>query len=240
VDALNFSRRSVSDTIQIDGMSCRSCAEKVQAALSLLPGVFSVIVDLPSGTAVVQSDPSAVTLTQLKRAITDAGYAPGHPLDPNQGASCLKPLILGFGAAIALLALYLGVITALQGFGHALDQLIQDRWFISVISAGFGIQVGLFAYLRQLAKRGRVSGMAASTGTSAVGMLACCAHHLSDVLPIVGVSGAMLFVNHFKVPLLWLGVASNLAGIVYKYILVSRQRNGNPAVNLFRREGARG
>jgi hypothetical protein len=46
-------------------------------------------------------------------------------------------------------------------------------------------------------------------------MLACCAHHLSDVLPILGVSGAAVFLSAYQTPLLWLGLAMNLAGIGY-------------------------
>ena len=46
-------------------------------------------------------------------------------------------------------------------------------------------------------------------------MLACCAHHLSDVLPILGVSGAAVFLSAYQTPLLWLGLAMNLAGVAY-------------------------
>jgi hypothetical protein len=46
-------------------------------------------------------------------------------------------------------------------------------------------------------------------------MLACCAHHLSDVLPIIGVSGAAVFLNQYKTPLLALGVAMNVLGVLY-------------------------
>jgi hypothetical protein len=58
-------------------------------------------------------------------------------------------------------------------------------------------------------------GLAASTGTSTAAMLACCAHHVSDVLPFLGVSGAAVFLGANKTPLLWVGLAMNLAGIAY-------------------------
>jgi hypothetical protein len=57
--------------------------------------------------------------------------------------------------------------------------------------------------------------MAASTGTSTAAMLACCAHHVSDVLPILGISDAAVFLGAYKTPLLWVGLAMNLAGISY-------------------------
>jgi hypothetical protein len=128
-----------------------------------------------------------------------------------------EPLLTGPLAAIALLGLYLGLITLAQGWGHALEQFDIDLWFVLALAAGFGTQVGLFTYLRALHARmaaGSV-GMAASTGTSTAAMLACCAHHLSDVLPILGVSGAAVFLSAYQTPLLWLGLAMNLAGIGY-------------------------
>lgn len=57
--------------------------------------------------------------------------------------------------------------------------------------------------------------MAASTGTSTTAMLACCAHHLADALPVVGLSGVAIFLNDFKEPILWTGITMNLLGIAY-------------------------
>jgi hypothetical protein len=128
-----------------------------------------------------------------------------------------QPLVSGLVAALALLGVYLGLITLAQGWDHALEQFEIDRWFVLASAGGFGTQVGLFVYLRALhAERaaGNV-GMAASTGTSTAAMLACCAHHVSDVLPIIGVSGAAVFLGAYKTPLLWVGLVMNLAGIAY-------------------------
>jgi hypothetical protein len=127
------------------------------------------------------------------------------------------PLLMGPLAAAALLGLYLGLITLAQGSDHALEQFDIDLWFVLALSAGFGSQVGLFTYLRALHARMAAGGvgMATSTGTSTAAMLACCAHHLSDVLPILGISGAAVFLGAYKTPLLWVGLAMNLAGIAY-------------------------
>ncbi len=46
-------------------------------------------------------------------------------------------------------------------------------------------------------------------------MLACCAHHLTEVFTILGLSGAAIFLNAYKTPLLWLGIVMNLFGIAY-------------------------
>lgn len=135
-----------------------------------------------------------------------------------------RPLVAGALASVALLAFYLGVITLAQGWGHALDQLREDRWFAGAIALGFGTQMGLFTYLRALHARAATGGVAVSGGTSTAAMLACCAHHLADILPIVGLSGAAIFLNAYKTPLLWLGIAMNLVGILYLLRKISEQR----------------
>lgn len=127
----------------------------------------------------------------------------------------LRPLIFGLLAALGLLAFYLGTITLAQGWGHATEQLTIDRLFVGAIMAGFGTQVGLYTYLRGMHLRATAGGVAASTGTSTVAMLACCAHHLTEVFAVFGLSGAAIFLNAYKTPLLWLGIAMNLFGIVY-------------------------
>lgn len=127
----------------------------------------------------------------------------------------LLPLAAGLTAAAALVGLYLGIITVAQDWHHATSQLGTDRWWVGAIVAGFGAQVGLFVYLRQLHSQAAAGGMAVSTGTSTAAMLACCAHHLSDVLPIIGVSGAAVFLNEYKTSFLALGVTMNALGIVY-------------------------
>lgn len=136
----------------------------------------------------------------------------------------LRPLLFGLLAALGLLAFYLGIITLAQGWGHALQQLADDRWYVSAIIAGFGTQVGLYTYLRGMHTHAMAGGVAASTGTSAVAMLACCAHHLTDVFAIVGLSGAAIFLNAYKTPLLWLGIVMNLFGVAYLLWKIRQQR----------------
>ncbi len=135
----------------------------------------------------------------------------------------LGPLVAGALAMLGLLIFYLGMITFAQGWAHARAQLLDDRTFIAAIVVGFGTQVGLYTYLRGLHARTAVGGVAASTGTSAAAMLACCAHHLADVLPIVGVAGAAVFLNTYKTLLLWLSIAMNLAGVAYLLWKIQQQ-----------------
>jgi hypothetical protein len=141
-----------------------------------------------------------------------------------QYRALVRPIIFGLLAALGLLAFYLGTITLAQGWEHAIEQLSIDGWFVSAIMAGFGTQVGLYTYLRGMHLHATAGGVAASTGTSTVAMLACCAHHLTDVFAIFGLSGAAIFLNVYKMPLLWLGIVMNLFGIAYLLWKIRQQR----------------
>lgn len=150
-----------------------------------------------------------------------------RPASPGVATRPLRRVVraITFGTLGAgLLAFYLGIITIAQDWFHALEQLADDRWFVGAIALGFGTQIAPFTYLRALHAQVAVGGVAASTGTSTTAMLACCAHHLTDVLPIIGLSGAAIFLNAYKTPLLWLGIGMNLAGIVYLLGKIRQQR----------------
>ena len=152
----------------------------------------------------------------------DGRAAPQTPMPAK--AFPLRAGAFGICAALGLLAFYLGIITLAQGWDHALQQLDADRWFVGTIVLGFGTQVALFTRLRSLHADATRSGVAASTSTSAAAMLACCAHHLADILPIIGLSGAAIFLNAYKTPLLWLGILMNIGGIVYLARKIHEQR----------------
>jgi hypothetical protein len=127
-----------------------------------------------------------------------------------------RSIVAGLVGSAALLTLYLGIISLAQGAEHAFQQLALDAPFVSLIAAGFGIQIGLFDELRAVDRRHRASAAvtAAGTGTSAAAMLACCAHHVVDLLPIVGLSAAAVFLNAYKTPLFLVGIGMNVIGIV--------------------------
>ena len=127
-----------------------------------------------------------------------------------------RSIVAGLIGSAALLALYLAIISLAQGTKHAFEQLALDAPFVGLIAAGFGTQVGLFVELRAVDRRHRASAAvtAAGTGTSAAAMLACCAHHVVELLPIVGLSAAAVFLNAYRTPLFLVGIGMNIIGIV--------------------------
>ena len=128
----------------------------------------------------------------------------------------LRSILTGVGAATALLGLYLGIIGLAQGIEHAFEQLATDAVFVGLIAAGFGTQIALFTELRTVDREHRASAAvtAVGTGTSTVAMLACCAHHVVDLLPLLGLSAAAVFLNAYKTPLFVVGIGMNVIGIV--------------------------
>jgi copper chaperone CopZ len=61
-------------TLTIAGMTCANCVAHVERGLRGVPGVLDVSVDLATGSAIVETTPSGVPMTDLKRAVADAGY----------------------------------------------------------------------------------------------------------------------------------------------------------------------
>jgi hypothetical protein len=145
--------------------------------------------------------------------------------------SWVGSLVAGATGAAGLVALYVGLISLAQGPGHAIDQLRADLPVVLAISIGFGTQVGLFVELHAIHSRHRASGAltAASAGAGSAAMLACCAHHLVDVLPLVGLSAATVFLADYRTPLIALSLGTNVLGVVVigRELIVARRTCGS-------------
>ena len=125
-------------------------------------------------------------------------------------------VVAGLAGTMILLAIYLSVLTLVSGWSFTTQQLVQFWPYIMALSAGFGIQVGLFAYLRRAAHMAASGKVVAATGTtSGVAMVSCCAHYLVNLLPALGATGLVSLIGSYQIELFWLGIAANLAGIAY-------------------------
>jgi len=63
--------------INIEGMSCKFCAHKIQKELTLLPGVETVSVSIDDKKAhIVMSPGKKANVEQLKKKITASGFTP--------------------------------------------------------------------------------------------------------------------------------------------------------------------
>jgi hypothetical protein len=127
------------------------------------------------------------------------------------------PILIGNLGGLALFALYLTFVTVAQGWQHAIELFRQDAWLVIPIMIGFGVEVGLYTHLRGVIRRGlRQSKMMMGAGgaTSTAAMVACCAHHVADVLPLLGLSAVASFLAAYKIPFMLIGLAMNVIGII--------------------------
>ncbi len=60
--------------LNVEGMSCQHCVKAITKAVSALPGVENVSVDLAAKTVAVSYDPSKTPLDKIKAEIVDQGY----------------------------------------------------------------------------------------------------------------------------------------------------------------------
>ncbi|MEK7777604.1 MAG: hypothetical protein AAB303_03150 [Chloroflexota bacterium] len=139
------------------------------------------------------------------------------------------PFAFGLAGAGFLVLLYLGIVTWAQGWAHALELLSQDRAFVAAIAAGFGLQIGLYSYLRLVVHHGvrlamPTAATGVGTGTSSVAMVACCIHHVADVLPILGLSGAAIFLNQYRILFMAAGLVVNAVGVAIMLRVVFQGR----------------
>jgi hypothetical protein len=120
----------------------------------------------------------------------------------------------GVTSVVGLLGFYLAVISVASGVSHLRAQLALDWPWIIAIVTGFGVQIALLITLRER-QRARAAAAAASTGAGAsvVGMLACCAHHVAEIAPLVGVNLAATFLATYRVPFMAVGIAVNAVAI---------------------------
>lgn len=128
-----------------------------------------------------------------------------------------KSVLRGLAGTVGLLAFYFSVITFISGGDFALGQFFSFWYFIISLASGFGIQIGLYTYLKNISHQRNSSGkiVAVSGTTSTVAMISCCSHYLVNVLPIIGITGAITLVAQYQVELFWLGILANLLGIAY-------------------------
>lgn len=129
----------------------------------------------------------------------------------------LKSVFYGFFGSVILLGLYFTVLSFVSGLNFAQSQFSLFRYFVVSLSVGFGIQISLFVYLRNLISgghgNGKVLGVTGTTSTAA--MISCCAHYLANLFPLLGVAGIVTFVAQYQVELFWVGLLFNFGGIIF-------------------------
>src|SRR3989344_1369618 len=129
----------------------------------------------------------------------------------------LRSFLYGIAASVILLGVYFAVLLLVSGWSFAQNQFTSFWYFIVSLALGFGIQIGLYVYLRNLVRNGQGTGkiLGVTGTTSTAAMISCCAHYLVNVLPILGATGIMTFMAQYQIQFFWMGLVFNFAGITY-------------------------
>lgn len=122
----------------------------------------------------------------------------------------------GFLALLALLLVYVVIVSLVSGWNFMLTQFSNYWYYLIPLASGFGIQVGLYTYLKNaIRQKASPQVLAVSGTTSTAAMISCCAHYLVNLLPILGAVGIITVISQYQVQLFWVGLAFNVAGILY-------------------------
>ncbi len=140
--------------LPVTGMDCAECTRHVEHALAGVPGVAAVQVLLSTEKAIVQLDPTTVSLDQLRAAVAAAGYSVPSPTetaapDPQRYTRKVwTVLALVFGAVLLVVVVgeWLGLfeeITARVPFLVGAALVVLSGWsiFANVIRAARKKQV---------------------------------------------------------------------------------------------------
>ena len=145
-------------------------------------------------------------------------------------ARVLWPIGAGLAGVILLMAVYFGVVSLAESPKHAVELFWQDRFIVTPILLGFGIQAALYTILKKrlfvpVAHSGPSGPLVGAGGaTSTVAMVACCAHHVADVLPILGLTAAAAFLAQYRTAFMLVGLGTTVLGIVVMLVILFKAR----------------
>ena len=126
-----------------------------------------------------------------------------YAIDLRRQHLMVRPLWWGLLGAIGLGLLYTAFLTLSSSLQHAWEQYLLLWPWMTPLVAGFGLQIALFGYMvgyRRLAeaKAAGTAAVAATAGISSAAMIACCLHHVTDILPVLGFSAAATFLGAYQ------------------------------------------
>ena len=142
----------------------------------------------------------------------------------------LWPVGAGLAGAVFLTALYFGIVSWAESPQHALELFWEERWIVIPIILGFGVQMALYTILRRrlfvpVMNTGSSGALTGASGTtSTLAMVACCAHHVTDVLPILGLTAAATFLANYQTAFMLVGLGTTLVGIAVMVFILIRER----------------
>jgi Co/Zn/Cd efflux system component len=131
-----------------------------------------------------------------------------------------NPYVFGIGTGILVIIFNISIASLAEGsFEKGYQTFLTNGIFVYLVPIAVSIQMGLFRYHRNITTKhmedSEKMGMAGSA-TSSLTMVACCLHHVSDILPSVGfILAASSFFIRYKDIIIIIGLIANVIGSIY-------------------------
>ena len=146
-------------TIPVIGMACSVCAANVERKLNSLEGINSATVSLAGRTALVDYDPEKITLEDMKREISNAGYdlvieadRSAEEINRREFTLLKRKTLLSWFFAILVMAFSMGwVSTGMENTVSMGDGMMRDSH-----ASAFNNQISLILALLNMLYCGRM------------------------------------------------------------------------------------
>jgi len=221
-------------TYSIEGMTCGSCAMKIEKAVLAMNDVQHAHVAFKTRTLTITSE-QEIERHQLVKALADLGHYKLKEIPDGKEHPIYSILVFSIlGALFISTFFYLIQAFGMQSWTMPI-KFTTDNWYlVTPLILGFATQAGLFRAIHLLAAHGGGGAMAGSGGVSGGAMLACCLHNLIPLFPILGVSGLATFFAAYQTQIFLLSIGVTLLGVGYmirKYYSIKRACTMRPNKN---------
>ncbi len=132
-----------------------------------------------------------------------------------------NPLIFGAIIGLVVILFNISIASLAEGsFEKGYQVFLTNGLFVYLIPLAVGIQMGLFRYHRNITTEKKLCGSekvgVAGSATSSLTMVACCLHHVGDLLPSVGfILATSSFLIQYKDDIIIIGLLANMGGSLY-------------------------
>lgn len=140
-------------TVPVIGMACSACSANVENKLNSIEGINEASVNLVGRTALIDFDPSRVSLQEIKKQISDIGYdlviddqRSVQEIEDREWKLLRRKTILSWLFAEAVMCLSMGLINV--GGHDAANQLSLVLALASIVVCGRQFYVAAFKQLR--------------------------------------------------------------------------------------------
>lgn len=134
----------------------------------------------------------------------------------NKVAKKINPVVFALCGLLIMLLLYFTILfLTTRDFWHPFSFFAEKWYLLPPMFLAFALQMFYLQKLRILLMENSLKMTSASVSSNTVAMIACCAHHLADLMPILGLFGLAAFSTDYQDLFLSAGLLINLGGVFY-------------------------